>query len=52
MGVSIVLFVFDRTRLANVLAIQRWGFYGAELWIRHHDKQKTEDDVQPVLESV
>jgi hypothetical protein len=42
MGVSIVLFIFDRTRLANVVAIHAWGFYGAELWIKLRYKQEAE----------
>jgi hypothetical protein len=37
---SIVLFIFDRTRLANAVAIHAWGFYGAELWIKLHYKQE------------
>jgi hypothetical protein len=41
-GVSIILFVFDRTRLANVVAIHASGFYGAELWIKLHYKQEAE----------
>jgi hypothetical protein len=42
MGVSIMLFIFDRTRLANVVTIHAWGFYGAELWIKLHYKQEAE----------
>jgi hypothetical protein len=42
MVVSIIFFIFDRTRIANVVAIHTWGFYGAELWIRVHFKQEAE----------
>jgi hypothetical protein len=42
MVVSIIFFIFDHTRIANVVAIQGWGLYGAELWIKHHYKQEAE----------
>lgn len=44
MGVSLILFVFDRTHLSDVVAIHAWGLFGAEVWITRHYKvqQKTE----------
>jgi hypothetical protein len=42
MGVSLIFFVFDRTRLSDVVAIHAWGLFGADLWIRRHYKQETE----------
>jgi hypothetical protein len=44
MVVSIIFFIFDRTRIANVVAIHAWGFYGAELWIRVHYKHEREEE--------
>jgi hypothetical protein len=43
MGVSLILFVFDRTRFANVLAIHAWGLFGAQLWIQRHYKRETKE---------
>lgn len=42
MGVSLIFFVFDRSRLSDVVAIHAWGFFGADVWIRRHYKQETE----------
>jgi hypothetical protein len=40
MGISLMLFVFDRTRLSNVVAIHAWGLFGAELWVQRRRKQE------------
>jgi hypothetical protein len=45
MVLSITFIVFDRTRLANFVALHGWGLYGAELWIKHHYKQEGEEVV-------
>jgi len=44
MGVSLILFVFDRTQLSDVVAIHAWGLFGAEVWItrRYKVQQKTQ----------
>jgi hypothetical protein len=36
LGVSLVLFVFDRTHLSDAVAIQAWGLFGANLWVNRH----------------
>ena len=49
MGVSLMLFVFDRTRLSHIVAIHAWGIFGAQLWItRRYKQEKTE----PLLTSL
>lgn len=45
MSVSLIFFVFDRTRLSDVVAIHAWGLFGADVWIRRHYKQETEQNV-------
>lgn len=40
LGVSLVLFVFDRTHLSDAVAIHAWGLFGANLWVNRH--QNTE----------
>jgi len=42
MGVSLIFFVFDRTRLSDIVAIHAWGLFGADMWIRRRYKQETE----------
>ena len=39
MGLSLIFFVFDRTRSSDVIAIHAWGLFGADMWIRHRTKQ-------------
>jgi hypothetical protein len=43
MGGSLILFVFDRTHLSDVVAIHAWGLFGAELWIERHHKQDSKE---------
>jgi GH35 family endo-1,4-beta-xylanase len=49
MGVSLILFVLDRTRLSDVVAIHAWGLFGADMWIRRRYKQH---DTEPLVTSL
>ena len=42
MGVSVMLFVFDRTHVSDVVVIHAFGLLGAELWITRQSKRETE----------
>jgi hypothetical protein len=42
MVVSLISFVGDHDRLANILLINAGGLSGAELWIRRHYKLNSE----------
>jgi hypothetical protein len=48
MGVSLLLFVFDRTLLSDVVAIHAWGLFAAEMWIGRHHKR----DAPPLVTSL
>jgi hypothetical protein len=45
LGASLILFVFDRTRLANVLAIHAWGLFGAQYWTGRNNKREPQEVV-------
>jgi len=49
MGLSLILFVFDRTRFSDVVAIHAWGLFGADMWIRRRYKQH---DTEPLFTSL
>jgi hypothetical protein len=49
MGLSLILFVLDRTRLSDVVAIHAGGLFGADMWIRRRYKQH---DTEPLVTSL
>jgi hypothetical protein len=48
-GLSLILFVFDRTRLSDIVGIHAWGLFGADMWIRRRCKQY---DTEPLVTSL
>jgi hypothetical protein len=52
MGVSLMLFVLDRTHLSDIVAIHAWGLFGADLWIKRRYKLDIEQDSGQLVTSL
>ena len=44
-GASLIEFVFDRSFLSNIISLQAWGLFGANVWITRHYKLDTKSPI-------
>lgn len=52
MGMSLILFVLDRTHLSDIVGIHAWGLFGAELWIKRRYKLDIAQDAGQLMTSL